>query len=168
MEQELLNRFYSRQRVISITELTNTKQYKDEPVLDHINRWRALSLECKDRLSEAFAVEMCTQGMHWNLLYVLQMSKPRTFQESVTKAHDMEVTIASRNDNSFYSTESRKDKVEFEKNINFSKSTTKEAMPANSHYRKAKTRGQEEPVIQGCDKEASHTKRVSGKEVSIF
>ena len=56
------------------------------------------------------------------------MCKPRTFQELTTKAHDMEVTIASRCGNSFYSTESRKDKVEFEKNVDFSKSTTKGAM----------------------------------------
>jgi len=75
MEQEFLNRFYSTQRVVSMTELTNTIQWKDESVFDYINRWRALSLECKDRLSEASVVEVCTQGMHWDLLYVLQMSK---------------------------------------------------------------------------------------------
>ena len=56
------------------------------------------------------------------------MSKPRTFQELATKTHDMEVTIASRYAHSFYSTESKRDKVEFEKNVNFSKGTTKEAM----------------------------------------
>jgi len=110
-----------------MTELTNTKQWKDEPVLDYINRWRTLSLECKDRLSEASAVEMCTQDMHWDLLYILQMCKPRTFQELGTKAHDMEVTIASRCAHSFYSTESKRDKVEFENNVHFSKGTTKEA-----------------------------------------
>jgi len=63
MKQEFLNRFYSTQLIVNITKLTNTKQWKDEPVLDYINRWRALSLECKDRLSEASTVEMCTQGM---------------------------------------------------------------------------------------------------------
>jgi len=46
-----------------MTELTNTKQWKDEPVLDYINRWHALSLKCKDRLFEASAIGMCTQGM---------------------------------------------------------------------------------------------------------
>jgi len=71
MDQEFLNRFYCIQRIVSMTELTNTKQWKDEPVLDYINRWRALSLECKDRLSEASAMEMCTQGMAWDLLYVI-------------------------------------------------------------------------------------------------
>jgi len=50
MEHEFLNRFYSTQRTVSMTELTNTKQWKDEPVLDYINRWRSLSLECRDRL----------------------------------------------------------------------------------------------------------------------
>jgi len=73
----------------------------DELVSDYINRWRALSLECKDRLSETSALDMCTQGMVWDLLYVLRMSKPWTFQELVTKAHDMEVIIATRRDNSF-------------------------------------------------------------------
>jgi len=62
MEHEFLNRFYSTQRTISMTKLTNTKQWKDEPVLDYINRWHALSLECKHQLSETFVVEMCTQG----------------------------------------------------------------------------------------------------------
>ena len=131
MKQEFLNRFYSTQRTISMTELTNTKQWKDEPFLDYINRWCELSLAFKDRLSEAFTVEMCTRGMHWDLLYVLQMTKPRNFQELSTKAHDMEVMIAGHRSNS-YSTESRRHKVVFEKNVKFSKSTTKEAMSTST------------------------------------
>jgi len=76
MEQELLNRFYSTQHTVSMTEQTNTKQWKDEPMLDCINYCSALSLKCKDRLSKTSAMEMCTQGMVWDLLYVIQMSKP--------------------------------------------------------------------------------------------
>jgi len=60
MEHEFLNRFFCTQRTVSMTELKNTKQWKDKLVLDYINRWRSLSLECKDRLFKAFAVEMCT------------------------------------------------------------------------------------------------------------
>jgi len=51
MEQQFLNKFYSTQRIVSMTELTNTKQWKDEPVLNYINRWHTLSFEGKDRLS---------------------------------------------------------------------------------------------------------------------
>ena len=44
--------------------LTNTKQWENELVVDYIDQWRSLSLDCKDRLSEIFVVEMCIQGMH--------------------------------------------------------------------------------------------------------
>ena len=76
-------------------ELTNTKQWKDEPVVDYIHRWRSLSLDCKDILSEIFAVEICIQGMHWGLLYILQGIKPRAFEELATRAHDMKLSISS-------------------------------------------------------------------------
>ncbi|KAA0063891.1 ty3-gypsy retrotransposon protein [Cucumis melo var. makuwa] len=62
LEKEFLNRFYSTRRTLSMMELTNTKQRKGESVIDYINRWRALSLDCKDKLTELSAVEMCTQG----------------------------------------------------------------------------------------------------------
>ena len=114
MEEEFLNRFYSTQHTISMIELTNTKQWKDEPVLDYINRCYALSLEYKDWLSKVSTVEMCIQSTAWDLLYVLQMSKPWI--------------IANRRDNSFSVVESKKDRAEFEKNAKFSKSSTKEVM----------------------------------------
>ncbi|KAI5353942.1 hypothetical protein L3X38_006836 [Prunus dulcis] len=62
MKREFLNRFYSTRRSINMLELTSTKQRKDEPVVDYINHWRSLSLDCKDRVSELSAVEMCIQG----------------------------------------------------------------------------------------------------------
>ncbi|KAA0035946.1 ty3-gypsy retrotransposon protein [Cucumis melo var. makuwa] len=61
MEIEFLNRFYSTRRVVSMMELTNTKQRKEEPVIDYINQCRALSLDCKDKLTELSTLEMCTQ-----------------------------------------------------------------------------------------------------------
>ena len=96
LTREFLDRFYSTRCTVSMMKLTNTKQWENEPVVDYINKWRSLSLDCKDRLFEISAVEMCIQGMHWGLLYILQGINPRTFEELTTRAHDMELSIATR------------------------------------------------------------------------
>jgi len=56
------------------------------------------------------------------------MSKPWTFQELATRAHDMVVTIANRRNSSFSVAELKKDRAEFKKNVKFSKNSTKETM----------------------------------------
>ncbi|KAA0052878.1 ty3-gypsy retrotransposon protein [Cucumis melo var. makuwa] len=61
LETKFLNRSYSTRRVASMMELTNTKQQKIEQVIDYINRWRTLSMDCKDKLTELSTVDMCTQ-----------------------------------------------------------------------------------------------------------
>ena len=52
LEHEFLNRFYSTRRTVSMVELRNTRQRKDEPVIDFINQWRNASLNCKDGLTK--------------------------------------------------------------------------------------------------------------------
>ena len=56
------------------------------------------------------------------------MSKPRTFQELATKAHDMEMTIANHHRKSSSSYEFKKDKGETKKSSKRSKASTKETM----------------------------------------
>ncbi|KAK4385817.1 hypothetical protein Sango_2705700 [Sesamum angolense] len=81
-----------------MVELTNSRQWKEEPVVDYINRWRNLSLNCKDRLFEASAIEMCIQGMHWELCYILQAIKSKTFEELATGAHGIEMSFNCKED----------------------------------------------------------------------
>ena len=110
-------------------ELTNTKQWGNEPVVDYINRWHSLSLDCKDGLSEISAVEMCIQGMHWGLLYILQGIKPRTFEELATRAHDMELSIATHGSTNPPILE--KSKKEVRKNDRNAKVSLKDLMAVN-------------------------------------
>ncbi|KAA0035846.1 ty3-gypsy retrotransposon protein [Cucumis melo var. makuwa] len=51
LEREFLNRFYSTRCIVSLMELGNTKQRKGKPVINYINRRRALSMDRKDKLT---------------------------------------------------------------------------------------------------------------------
>ncbi|KAH7861560.1 hypothetical protein Vadar_027729 [Vaccinium darrowii] len=146
MEREFLNRFYSTRRTVSMTELTNTKQWKDEPLVDYINRWRAISLDCKDRLSELSAVEMCMNGMHWGLLYILQGIKPKTFEELATRAHDMEISIANHGGKNPPILEKPSDKRDVKKGDKFSKGTTKDSMMVTTASVKITTKDKKREV----------------------
>ncbi|KAL0284393.1 UNVERIFIED_CONTAM: hypothetical protein Sangu_2473500 [Sesamum angustifolium] len=98
LEQEFLIRFYNIRWTVSMVELTNSRQWKEELVVDYINRWRNLSLNCKDRLSEASAIEMCIQGMHWELCYILQAIKPKAFEELAIRGHGIEMSFNCKED----------------------------------------------------------------------
>ncbi|KAM2770371.1 hypothetical protein PS2_013028 [Malus domestica] len=140
LEREFLNRFYSTRRTVSMLELTSTKQWKDEPVIDYINRWRTLSLDCKDRLSETSSIEMCIQGMQWGLQYILQGIKPRTFEELATRAHDMELSIAHHGKKEPIA-DYKNDKVLGTKVEKAAWKPTNEAMTVNTSPVKISTRG---------------------------
>ncbi|TYK01673.1 ty3-gypsy retrotransposon protein [Cucumis melo var. makuwa] len=156
LEKKFPNRFYSTRHTVSMMELTNTKQQKGEPVNDYINQWRALSLDCRDRLTELSAVEMSTQGMHWGLLYILQGIKPRTFEELATRTPYMELSITSIGTKDFPVPEVRKDKKETKGAKKVVKSTVKESMVVNatplkfSKRKEGKAKKKDDGSERGC------------------
>lgn len=164
LEKEFLNRFYSTRRTVSMMELTNTKQWKDEPVVDYINRWRSLSLDCKDRLSEISAIEMCIQGMHWGLLYILQGIKPRTFEELATRAHDMELSISNHGNTKPPVPDERKEKREMRKNDRNLKGNVKDLMNVNLAPVKISTRNMKANEKRPDVGQQRETRRSSLKE----
>ena len=70
--------------------------------MDYINHWISLSVDCIDHLSERSVVEMSIQGMHWGLLYILHGMKLQTFEEITTRARDMDISIASHGNASYF------------------------------------------------------------------
>ncbi|KAM2538545.1 hypothetical protein TB2_023980 [Malus domestica] len=64
-------------------ELTSTKQCKDEPVVDYINRWRSLSLDCKDQLSETSTIEIIAN--HGKKEPIIDFKKDKVFSPNVDK-----------------------------------------------------------------------------------
>ncbi|KAA0061095.1 retrotransposon protein putative ty3-gypsy sub-class [Cucumis melo var. makuwa] len=95
---------------------------------ESIDSWEQLKRDFLNRFYSTRPVEMCTQGMHWRLLYILQGIKPRTFEELATRAHDMELSIANRGNDDLLVLEVRKEKKEVKSTQKVLKGSTKEAM----------------------------------------
>jgi len=80
--------------------------------------------------------------------------------------------IANRRDESLDFVESKKHKIEFRRNVNFFKYSTKQVMlicKAKPCWiiQKLKTKRENDPDFQRCNQEASHTKRTQGRETPI-
>ncbi|KAL0434269.1 UNVERIFIED_CONTAM: hypothetical protein Slati_2761200 [Sesamum latifolium] len=122
----------------------------DEMEREFLNRFYSTRLT--DKLSEASAIEMCIQGMHWGLLYIPQGINSRNFEELVTRAHDMELSIANHK-TVFLINDQRKDKKDLKMSEKFTKSNTKESMAIktapikiSSNYRKKSEKPEDQRV----------------------
>ena len=103
-------------------------------MIDYIHRWKNLSLNCKERLSESVALDMCIQRMKWGLRYILQGIKPKTFEKLATRAHDMEVSMLDAGNLAPPVQEPRKgkEKQELRKGGKIEKGETKHSLSVNT------------------------------------
>ena len=168
LERVFLDRFYSTRHTMSMMELTNNKQWGNESVVDYINQWRSLSLDCKDRLSEISIVEMCIQGMHWGLLYILHGIKPRTFEELATSAHGIELSIASHGSTNPPILEESKKEVR--KNDRNAKVSLKDPMAVNAAEVKVPRRraNANEKRLEGWQKNEVHRLTFKEHEQKVY
>ena len=90
MQDAFLERFYSTQRTVGITELTQTEQGMNEKAADFINRWRNLSLHCPQPITESESVRMCMNNLRPDMAVYLQGVRHVTFEELASKATDIE------------------------------------------------------------------------------
>ncbi|KAA0064216.1 retrotransposon gag protein [Cucumis melo var. makuwa] len=162
------NAFDCTRRIVSMMELTNTRQQKGELVIDYVNRWRALSLDCKNRLTELSAVEMCTQGMHWGLLYILQGIKPCTFEELATRAHDMELSITNRGAKDFLIQKSRSDKNELDDTKKIANSVIKESMVVHATPLKSFSKRKETKIERKHDGDEKRQSTLKERQEKVY
>ncbi|XP_070032500.1 uncharacterized protein [Nicotiana tomentosiformis] len=168
LEHEFLNRFSSTRRTVSMVEHTSTLQWKDEPVIDFINRWRNASLNCKDKLSETSGIEMCIQGMHWGLRYILQGIKPKSVEELAARAHDMELSMSSSKNQGppVYEPRKGKDKQEIKKGGKFvPKSERKESMNINVSPLKVTTKASKKQSVKTTSLQDKAGRKLTMKEM---
>ena len=90
MQNSFLERFYSTQRTVGITELTQTEQGFNERAADFINRWRNLSLHCPQPITEPESMRMCMNNLRSEVAVQLQGVRPLTFEELASKSTDIE------------------------------------------------------------------------------
>lgn len=77
-------------------ELTNMKQWNEEPVVYYIIRWCSPSLNCRDKLLEI--PKMCVQGYALGITLHCprhQAQDVQELQELASHAYDMELSIAN-------------------------------------------------------------------------
>ncbi|GAA0144958.1 hypothetical protein LIER_05270 [Lithospermum erythrorhizon] len=126
-------------------ELTNAKQWKEERVIDFINRWRNLSLNCKDRLchliEKCFVFKDMVMELSSEGRILLEEDKIATNQISIEfEALDLVAINLSRED------DPKIFKKDHSVNENLLSSGEAEVHFANAKYYTLKVKGSENPL----------------------
>uniref|UniRef100_A0A2N9J4N8 Uncharacterized protein n=1 Tax=Fagus sylvatica TaxID=28930 RepID=A0A2N9J4N8_FAGSY len=129
---------------------------------ESIDNWEHMEREFLNRFYSTR--QMCIQGMHWGLLYILQGIKPRTFEELATRAHDMELSLASRGEKNLPIAEHRKERKDVKKGDKSSKPVIKESMAVAAEPVRIFTKEKKEDRTRGPSQERER-RRLTLKEM---
>ena len=94
LQRAFLAQFVSSKRRVSIIDLAHTHQRPNESVNDFIMRWRSLSLQCPEKLSEQSAVQMCANNLDPQVATYVGTAEPQNFDALVSKASNVERQLA--------------------------------------------------------------------------
>ncbi|KAA0037433.1 retrotransposon gag protein [Cucumis melo var. makuwa] len=111
---------------------------------------------------------MCTQGMHWGLLYILQGIKPRTFEELATRAHDMELSIANRGAKDFLIPKSRSDKNELDDTKKIANSVIKESIVVHATPLKSFSKRKETKIERKHDGDEKRQSTLKERQEKVY
>ncbi|KAH7691876.1 Retrotransposon gag domain-containing protein [Dioscorea alata] len=77
---------------ITIADLANTRQNKDEKVIDYVMRWRNLSIKCEQPLDQVQAVGLLVGNIDNWIAPFLSSSDIHTFQDLISQVKKLERT----------------------------------------------------------------------------
>lgn len=97
MQRAFLAQFVSSKKKVSIMDLADATQKPNESVNDFITRWRNLSLQCSEKLTELSAVQMCSNNLNPDVAILVGTAEPQTFDALVSKASNVERQLARKN-----------------------------------------------------------------------
>ena len=63
LQSVFLAQFGSSKRKVSIIDLCDARQKPNESVNEFITRWRHLNLQCSEKLTKQFVVQMCSNNL---------------------------------------------------------------------------------------------------------
>nr|CAD1836413.1 unnamed protein product [Ananas comosus var. bracteatus] len=90
MKAQFKSHFVSTKREITLRELADLKQERDEKVETYITRWKNTSINCSQEIRAEEAIRLCIGGMHPWLAVQIISKTPRSFQSLSQTAAELE------------------------------------------------------------------------------
>jgi len=150
----------------------NTKQWKDEPVLDYINCWRVLAWTANIDCSKLLWCKCAPKAQCWTCFMPDKWASPKLFKSWKLRCMTQRLDIQPLWD-FFWFCWVKEEQSWIQEKCWFVEEFRQRGDVnlrswAGSHYGKAETGREKERTFIGYYKEASHTKRAPGEKISIL